>query len=248
MGWAALTGLLLLLAGCNGEALQGYFPLDEGLQWHYRVTRSDPLGGHETSPLVLTNLGATTLDREPVFERRSSVGSHYYIDVRPEGYYRVAKRRVVDRRPRPDNPARMILPLPPRVGAHWRQTTATYLLKRVFPFHKTYQHRAAITMDFEVAATGLDVTVPAGSYHDCVRVEGEARIQIASDPRRGIAGVPLTQSEWYCPGVGLVRLTRQEKLYSDQAAIIGGRLEMVLTELDSGYPWARLWRRATGWL
>lgn len=71
-----LSAFAVLLVGCNADAPHGYFPLVEGLAWHYHVTRSDPLGSHETSRLIMTNLGPTTLDQSRVFERRNSFGSH----------------------------------------------------------------------------------------------------------------------------------------------------------------------------
>lgn len=245
--WIVLALAVGLLAGCSTESSQSLFPLDEGLQWHYRVSRSDPLGNRDISSLVLTNLGSTMWDRERVFERRNGFGTHYYIQKREDGYYRVAKRRVVDQRPLPDKPPRMILPLPPRADAHWRHTTTTHLLRRIFPFSETYQHSAAIYMEFRVAAKGLKVTVPAGSYEGCVRVDGVASIQVASDARVGMSDVPLTQSEWYCPGAGLVRLTRQEDLHTEHGAIIGGQLKLELMQLDNGNPWTWLWRWANDW-
>lgn len=171
-----------------------------------------------------------------------------YIDRRADGYYRVARRRLIDYRPSPDQPARMVLPLEPQVGRYWQHPTATYLLKRILPFPTRYRYGRPIEMVFHVAATGLNVTVPAGSYDGCVRVDGEARIQVASDPRQGLSSVPISQREWYCPAVGLVRLTRQEKLYSEQATVVGGRLEMELIRLDNGRSWAALWRRLKSWL
>lgn len=231
-----VVGLLLavmLVAGCRGEAAgPAWYPLTEGLQWTYQVTRSDPLGARKVGRLVLTNLGPTTWQTRKVYERRNSLGTHYFEQVREDGVYRLAKRTVVDRMPVADTPPRLILPLPPTRPGSWRVDTATYLLKRIFPFSKPYQHRQAITMEFRVVATDVAVSVPAGAFEGCLRVEGEARIKIASDPKLGMSEVPLKQTEWYCPGTGLVRLVRHEELYTERAAIIGGTLEMVLTDFD----------------
>lgn len=40
-----LMAAALLVAGCQGDAAgPRWFPLEDGLRWHYQVTRSDPLG------------------------------------------------------------------------------------------------------------------------------------------------------------------------------------------------------------
>ncbi|MDN5862694.1 MAG: hypothetical protein L0H19_04515, partial [Salinisphaera sp.] len=73
--WTFVVIALALLVGCDATPPQGYFPLTGGLQWHYRVSRSDALGNHQTGERVLTNLGPATFDNEQVFERRNSFGT-----------------------------------------------------------------------------------------------------------------------------------------------------------------------------
>ncbi|MDT0633815.1 hypothetical protein [Spectribacter hydrogenoxidans] len=221
-----------LLGGCGQDIEHTWFPLADGLHWEYRVTRTDARGQREVESFSQTNLGRTTLQGTTVFERRNSHGTHYFIEAREDGLYRLASQNIGDFHPQMDRPPRLILPDPPERITEWRAPTVTYLLKRIFPFERHYRHRASIKLEFRVAATGVSVTVPAGRFDNCLRVDAEAEIQVSSDPRYGPAPVPITQSEWYCPDTGLVKLTRHEELDSDQAAIIGGDLQMELIRFD----------------
>ena len=66
----------------------------------------------------------------------------------------------------------------------------------------------------------------AGRYEGCLRVKGVAALRLFADPVAGWKDLPLTTTEWYCPGVGLVRLERDEPAGS--SFLIGGRLTMEL--------------------
>ena len=46
----------------------------------------------------------------------------------------------------------------------------------------------------------------------CLRVVGQARLNLYTDPVNGFTDVPLISREWYCKGLGLVKLEREEKV------------------------------------
>jgi hypothetical protein len=56
----------------------------------------------------------------------------------------------------------------------------------------------------------------------CLRVRGEARLNLYTDPVNGFTDVPLISREWYCKGLGLVKLEREEKVPS--GFLVGGVL------------------------
>ena len=53
---------------------------------------------------------------------------------------------------------------------------------------------------------------------------------VLADARIGASEVPITQTEWYAPGVGLVLLEREEKL--DTLQIVGGKVRMQLLSFE----------------
>ena len=77
--------------------------------------------------------------------------------------------------------------------------------------------------------TDAEIEVPAGRYSDCVLAVGRASFHLDAETGFAASDVPIEQREWYCPGVGLTRLSRDERLTSGDRTITGGRIEIVLT-------------------
>ena len=60
----------------------------------------------------------------------------------------------------------------------------------------------------------------------CLRVRGEARLNLYTDPVNGFTDVPLTSREWYCKGHGLVKFEREEPV--PRGFLIGATLRAEL--------------------
>lgn len=78
------------------------------------------------------------------------------------------------------NGARMGLAMPgrPTLGARYQQENAPH-----------------VAMDrAELVGVGLDITVPAGSYHGCIRAEETTPLEPG-----------VKENKYFCPGVGLVK-------------------------------------------
>jgi hypothetical protein len=82
-------------------------------------------------------------------------------------------------------------------------------------------------MKYRIEGTGQAVTTPAGGFNDCVRVKGIAVIRLHVDELFEFREVPITTTEWYCPGVGLVKQERVE--HSPTKFILGGTTTLELT-------------------
>ena len=52
--------------------------------------------------------------------------------------------------------------------------------------------------------------MPAGRFDDCIRVEATGVTLVPADRGSLEVEVKVTQTEWYAPGVGLVKSTRLE--------------------------------------
>ena len=81
-------------------------------------------------------------------------------------------------------------------------------------------------MTHPIEALGETVQTRAGPFADCLRVKGSAAVRVHADPVVGWRDVPLTTTEWYCDGVGLVRLLREEP--AQATFLTGGMLTMEL--------------------
>jgi hypothetical protein len=72
------------------------------------------------------------------------------------------------------------------------------------------------------------VETPAGKFEGCLRVAGEAKIKLYVDALFMWRDIPLFSTEWYCPGVGLVKVERVET--SPSKFMLGGRMTLELTQ------------------
>lgn len=235
--WYALVLMTVWsLSACQGSAsgLEAWFPLAEGRSWTYTV-RSEPEGEIDKpsqTRLTLSNLGLHQVDGlegGPAFKRRSSEGMDYFLRQDIAGTYRVGSRSELRDTITLDPIPRTVLKWPLQVGSTWQASTTTYLLKRRAEFPREVRHsHPEIPMTYTVEALDASVQTPAGPFSGCAQVRGEAKLRLFVDPVQGWRDVPLVTNEWYCPGVGLVKLTREERAAS--GFLTGGLITLELNE------------------
>jgi hypothetical protein len=232
MRWAAccLRLSVCALAACQAAApTDSYFPLDEGRRWHYDVRTEWENNTVEHEARIITTEGQARLESGVAWRRRSADGVDWYLRSDATGTYRVATKSDVTEVPTPDAQPRYVLKAPLVAGTSWQHSTTAYLLRRRADFPPEIRHtHPAVAMVYTIDAVGLVVQVPAGSFERCVRVVGKALLRLFADPVQGWRDVPLTTTEWYCPGPGLVKLTREEPIGS--TFLTGGTLTMSLIE------------------
>jgi len=228
---AMLALLAWLLAACGARSpAEGYFPLTAGHRWEYdqRIEWENNTIEHET--LVLSTEGRESvegLDGGPAWRRRSASGVEYWLRSDDTGIYRVASKSDLDAAPKPDAARRYVLKAPFTVGTNWQATTTAYLLRRRQEFPREIRHsHPAVPMSYAIEAVDEKITTRAGRFEHCLRVRGEAKVRLFADPVQGWRDMPLTTLEWYCQGVGLVRLERDEPAAS--TFLSGGKLVLDL--------------------
>ncbi len=218
-----------LLAGCGAAPpATGYFPLESGHRWAYDVKTEWDNNVVEHEDLVLTTHGSGhRVEGGAAFRRRSDDGVDYWLRSDDTGIYRVASKSDLDAEPKLDAPRRYVLKAPLAAGSSWQATTTAYLLKRRNEFPREIRHtHPAIPMNYTIEALGEKVQTRAGAFINCLRVKGKAAVHVYADPVVGWRDMPLSTTEWYCDGVGLVRLVREEPA---QATFLnGGTLTMEL--------------------
>ena len=225
----------LLLAGCSGPpASVSYFPLEAGHRWVYdQASVLDNSGDNnpiDHEPLVLRTLGEVTLDAGGrAWQRRSDSGVNYWLRADDTGIYRVASKTDLDAEPTPDKVPRFVLKTPLAVGTTWQASTTTYLMRRNAEFPPEIRHtHQPVLMAYRIEALGETVKTRAGDFKDCLRVQGQAVLRLFADPVNGFRDMPISTTEWYCKGVGLVKLQRDEPAKS--TFLTGGVLTLELIE------------------
>lgn len=230
---AFLVMLLALLSGCE-RRLPGkpeLFPLDAGLRWTYRQTTELSDGSRTEARFTVENLGTTALaDGLEAQERRNSLGNHYWFVADGAGIYRVAARSEIEDRARYDeeSPRRWVIKAPFRPGTTWQIRTWPYLLKKPLDWPQEQRHGKPVLMTVEIEAVDAEVEVPAGKFSKCVVVAGRHDMRLYADPAAGWMDVPIVQREWFCPGAGMVKQVRTERVKSKY--VQGGEVTFELEE------------------
>jgi hypothetical protein len=219
------AAVVTVLAGCErAPSADALFPLDAGHRWTYRVTTRLGDDASERETLTLRTLGreaVPALGDVAASRRRSDSGLDYWLQADASGIYRVASKSDLDPEPVPDKPLRFVLKAPFVVGTQWQATTTAYLLMRRNEFPREIRHtHPKVPMTYQIEALAESLDVPAGHFDRCLRVRGSASVRIYADPASGWRDMPLTTLEWYCPGIGLVRMERSEPAGS--AFLTGG--------------------------
>ncbi|MGR6806169.1 hypothetical protein ACU6VI_07720 [Sphaerotilus natans] len=224
------AAVLALLAGCKEPPGSSLFPLEEGRRWTYRLSSEWENDTRERETVVLSNLGRdSALESGSAWHRRSDTGLDYWLRADATGIYRVAAKSDVDAEPKPDPTPRFVLKAPIAVGTSWQTTTTTYLMRRNSEFPPEIRHaHPSVPVVWTIEALDDRVEVPAGRFEQCVRVKGLALLRLFADPVNGFKDMPLTTLEWYCPGVGLVKVERREP--ANSTFLTGGTMTMELME------------------
>ena len=224
------AAVLALLAGCKEPPGSSLFPLEEGRRWTYRLSSEWENDTRERETVVLSNLGRdSALESGSAWHRRSDTGLDYWLRADASGIYRVAAKSDVDAEPKPDPAPRFVLKAPIAVGTSWQTTTTTYLMRRNSEFPPEIRHaHPSVPVVWTIEALDDRVEVPAGRFEQCVRVKGLALLRLFADPVNGFKDMPLTTLEWYCPGVGLVKVERREP--ANSTFLTGGTMTMELME------------------
>ena len=226
---ALLVGLCAAsLGGCSAPpAEHSLFPLEAGHRWTYGVRSEFENQLVEVDTLTLSTLGSQSLDGRSAWRRRSDSGVDYWLRSDASGIYRVASKSDLDAEPKLDPQPRYVLKMPLALGTRWQAGTTPYLLRRRQEFPRELRHaHPDVPMTYTIDALAQPVDTAAAHFDGCVRVRGEARVHVFADASSGWRDLPLTTLEWYCPGVGLVRLERHEPAAS--SFLDGGSLTMEL--------------------
>ncbi len=230
IGTLAVLGLLISSCGNSGPAEPSYFPLNTGWSWTYKVRTETPRSG-TTSELRVVNQGVVALsDQLTAVERRNSLGNSYYFVANKNAIIRVASKNELEPQARidqEDNP-RYVMTLPIKESAKWTQMTRLFLLSKPMDFPQEMKYGKPIPMTFEVEAIDETVSVPAGTFKQCVIITGHRMMKMLTDPVIGFEDIPINQKEWYCPNVGLVKFIRAE--IADGRWISGGTYSMELVK------------------
>lgn len=184
------------LQGC-GAGPKSYDPTDEGITWIYQNRM-----GESIKEVTVTNLPPMRVNRTKVIPRRQDEdgGSNFsFLSENDNGLWLMAVQGPAMRRPVALQRPHPLLKYPLKVGTSWKVAGYTNLLKEVVPIDLTY----------EIESVNEVVTVPAGTYRNCIRVRALGQVRKTSR-MLGTANVRKEYNAWMAPGVGMVKSINSE--------------------------------------
>jgi hypothetical protein len=228
---------LFFIAGCDQPTKENpLFPLAAGKRWTYLIETVYVAPDAKTTShkLEIKNLGSAELsDGSKAWVRRSSNGHEYWLTTDDNGIQRVALKSPTRDQAEMDVESRTVLPHPLKVGSTWTVPTVPYFLRRrnenpsEFRYISKYQN---MPMVFKVADMNVSISTPAGNFEHCTRVDGTMEMMLWNDVVFAYKPIPILSREWFCPGVGLVQVERDEP--TTAKFFQGGTLRMKLIDFQ----------------
>lgn len=212
------------LCACGRTAdSERYFPLAPGFAWHYRIERTTMDGTTELRHAVATRAVPERLAASGM--RETLAGQRYLYHVTPEGVFRTAGA-AAGGAPDAVEPA-MVLPATLTPTRTWRVHSHTSVLENTGPpWESLFRMTVPIALEYRVESLTATVDTPAGRFEHCLLLSGRGTTHTETDSYLGRTRIAIALLEWYAPGVGLVRMERDET--TDAAALARGRLVMEL--------------------
>jgi len=219
---------LLLLAGCERATPSAdYFPLEPGRHWQYRVERTTMDGSTELRHAVRAVAVPPGLGIDAMRETLGGLRYLYVID--DDGIFRIGAAEAGPRQGVGDVPRELVLPHPVGAASTWQTWSQTTVLENTGPPWETlFRINAPIHMSYQVEAIDGAITTPAGRFDGCLVIAGRGTASVDVGNYIGRTQVEVASREWFAPGVGLVRMERDEKTGAD--ALRAGRLVMELDQ------------------
>lgn len=198
-----LYGIVFLFIASCSSTETGYFPTAPGHEWTYDIRRIVP---EFNEPIVqksiVRNLPARTVGDITYYPKAYANGSIRHFTRSADGISR-------------SNPghegADPVIAHPLNVGNEWSAGSRLYLFDLPKKLEGAWD-RISSNLELDYTITSLDdpVDVPAGYFPRCLRIDAIGFLDLPSRLMLGIRIIKVEQSQWYAPGVGLVKMTRKE--------------------------------------
>jgi hypothetical protein len=222
-----LLVLLCLLTSCS-QSDNEYFPLKAGKYWRYQLTYQT-MDGTFKGVYAVENLPKQTIAEQQYYVRTLLDGSINYLQLDDKGLLLKGREKTVDLDTKFTDTGQYIYQFPLQVGTTWEDTVLSKALIKTGPPQKTEFHIVAkVPVTAKIESMTDMVKVPAGTFENCMRVVMSGNAFVDAGNYVGKTIVRVTETNWYAPGVGLVKSVREEST-KHRALDKGG----IILELES---------------
>ncbi|HSR62600.1 MAG TPA: hypothetical protein VLN56_04260 [Gammaproteobacteria bacterium] len=219
--------VIVATTGC-GPSGDRYFPLDEGRYWRYDMIY-ETMDGRFKGIYALEMLETEEKEGREIYIARTIDGELIFYTVDEQGVKRSGSEKTVDRNTTYSGEELYVFRYPLKEGTEWESVTVSKALIKTGPPQKTEFHiRARVPVSVRIESMHDTVRVPAGTFRNCMRVvlSGDSFINAGNYVGRTI--VKVKETNWYAPGVGLVKSERNET--TTKKALDKGSITLELAE------------------
>lgn len=225
--------LPLVLGSCGPGEESDYFPLTPGWSWNYRVISDIRNVGKLRGHTLVANGETITVDGEKTTPRMYQDGHVFYYASREDGILLVAERPAWHDA-KPVQPDQWVIKYPLAIGSSWPVWSETHLLRRQL-FGPTAVVSVPVVAPIEITYTveAMDDTVKvrAGTFRNCLRLKGRGEALVDMGERIGEVKFFVDTTQWFAPGVGLVKVLREEDSRPESPA--AGTMTVELDSIDT---------------
>jgi hypothetical protein len=209
-GAAVAIAYLCLLTGCS-RAPDNYYPLAGGKYWRYVMTYHT-MDGNYKGIYAVENLGRKKENDHDIYVRRLLGGTSDFLRINDQGIHLTGREKTDGRRSDLDH---HIFLFPLVVGREWQDTTISRALIKTGPPQKTEFHISTqVPVTVRIESMTDTVSVPAGAFVECMRILIKGNEFTDAGNYVGLTIVNIEETDWYAPGVGLVKSIRKESTAS----------------------------------
>ncbi|MEW6615332.1 MAG: hypothetical protein AB1401_07700 [Thermodesulfobacteriota bacterium] len=191
-----------MLVSCS-KSIETYYPLKEGMTWKYQNTfGSHAINGAEKT--IITNLAPQELKGKKVTPQKVEIGGQSRLSFLIEdagGLYEFTEQQPVPVGQEKKSSTFYIIKYPIKAGTTWERMARTSL------------SNVPVKLKYTIESIDEKVTVPAGTFEGCIKVNGLGDTQTNLNIFGGtiIIAVTVEHYSWYAPKVGLVKSIVKEK-------------------------------------
>ena len=220
--------LLQLISGCAQES-ESYFPLDKGSNWYYKGRQVSRVHD-ELIRRVVSVAEDRLIDGVNTSVQKTLAGNQHFFMASDSGILRVGYQEQGHDTPVIYQAKRYLFRYPLEQGTTWDDTLTTVSLRSGEPRGIVISEQVPVTA--RLVSKKDKVKVAAGVFKDCIRVEKQGELLLGDGKYQRLPKtlIKVKEVSWYAPGVGLVKILRDES--SDYVGVGEGRLELELAKME----------------
>ncbi|MFK8067859.1 MAG: hypothetical protein AB8D52_06420 [Gammaproteobacteria bacterium] len=198
-----------LFASACEKADVDYFPLESDQEWQYNLSITT-MDGTRNQKYLQYNFPEFKLEDQTVWPKQIGDGSKIFYTLTEEGVFRFGTITNAGQKIS-ENPPSPVLIYPLEVGTSWQKKTTTFLLEKSGPPQDTlFRISEPLLMNHQIVSTDEIVTVPAGRFERCLKIEAKGQTSANVGNYIGKIDINVQQTFWYAPDRGLIKSLRVE--------------------------------------